>query len=151
MSPAILWDRSGPARDRRGERCRAALSGHSVAKRGRPSFIDPTGVLGPRQNPGAFAGRPVVLSAFRRPVDAAWRPAGDEGGEGTKSCAVGLEISCPGGACPLSPLILSSGRVAGTIPNRCDLDHNRSHTLGSAPHSPPPIKVSSPPVRAGGF
>ena len=46
----------------------------------------------------------------------------------SKNYAVGLEMLCPGGACYWAPEIPSDGRLAGTMSNRCELVHYRTHS-----------------------
>jgi hypothetical protein len=41
----------------------------------------------------------------------------------TKNYAVGLEMSCPGGACHWAPEIPSTARIAGVTPGKCELAH----------------------------
>jgi hypothetical protein len=43
----------------------------------------------------------------------------------TKNYAVGLEMSCPGGAYHWAPEIPSTRRIAGPTPSKCELAHNR--------------------------
>jgi hypothetical protein len=47
----------------------------------------------------------------------------------SKNYAVGLEISCPGGAYYWAPEIPSSKRLAGATPSTCELAHNRGSVL----------------------
>jgi len=42
-----------------------------------------------------------------------------------KNYAVGLEMSCPGGAYHWAPEIPSARRIAGPTPSKCELAHNR--------------------------
>jgi hypothetical protein len=44
---------------------------------------------------------------------------------GTKNYAVGLEMSCPGGAYHWAPEIPSTQTIAGARPGKCELAHNR--------------------------
>jgi hypothetical protein len=50
-----------------------------------------------------------------RPGKASWS---------TKSYAVGLEMSCPGGAYHWAPEIPSTRTIAGATPRKCELAHN---------------------------
>jgi hypothetical protein len=43
-----------------------------------------------------------------------------------KNYAVGLEMSCPGGAYDWAPEIPSGARLAGAMPRKCELVHNRA-------------------------
>jgi len=59
-----------------------------------------------------------------------------------KSYAVGLEMSCPGGAYHWAPKIPSEQTIAGVPPGKCELVHNRGHILlqigagsGPCPHN----------------
>ena len=45
-----------------------------------------------------------------------------------KNYAVGLEISCPGGAYHWAPEIPSHNRLADTELTRCELAHNHAHS-----------------------
>ena len=47
----------------------------------------------------------------------------------SKNYAVGLEISCPGGAYYWAPEIPGSKRLAGATPSTCELAHNRGSVL----------------------
>jgi hypothetical protein len=46
-----------------------------------------------------------------------------------KSYAVGLEMSCPGGAYHWAPEIPSEQSIAGVTPGKCELVHNRGYIL----------------------
>jgi hypothetical protein len=47
-----------------------------------------------------------------------------------KNNAVGLEMSCPGGAYNWAPEIPSRGTLAGAMPRKCELVHNRAKSSG---------------------
>jgi hypothetical protein len=58
----------------------------------------------------------------------------EKANKASKTYAVGLEISCPGGAYYWAPKIPSSGTVTGAMVSKCELVHNRAHSFcaGSA-------------------
>jgi hypothetical protein len=50
-----------------------------------------------------------------------------------KNYAVGLEISCPGGAYAWAPKIPSAANLAGAVPRKCEMVHNRANFRVLAP------------------
>jgi hypothetical protein len=61
---------------------------------------------------------------------------------GLKKYAVGLEISCPGGAYHWAPEIPSKNSIAGGIPSKCELAHNPAHSFQTGAGSGPRLKNS---------
>ncbi len=51
----------------------------------------------------------------------------------TKNYAVGLEMSCPGGAYHWAPEIPSAKTIAGALPGKCELAHNRGSFFSGPP------------------
>ena len=109
----------------------------------------------PSMFPGRFAGRPKWFHGSRGESAHPAAPIGLDRKPGLKKiCAVGLEMCVP--AAPVTGHEIPSGnRLAGAMPSKCELVHNRARSFqtarGFGPALTSPIKVSSPPLQPGGF
>jgi hypothetical protein len=83
-----------------------------------------------RGRPKRFQGRPAESAN-------ALAPSGLKGKPGLKKiCAVGLEMRVP--AAPVTGHEIPSGnRLAGAMPSKCELVHNRAHPNGEGASVPP--------------
>jgi hypothetical protein len=90
---------------------------------------------GPRQsNNGTDAGPIGQKSQLARASNSPSAVDRTGGGKlGRKNYAVGLEMSCPGGACYRAPEIPSANLIAAAEPSKCELAHNRGSFLPEWP------------------